>query len=227
METPDAPAPRAGPASMRPAMDVGSAMRGRIPVTDTTEITAAPSGAGDAGRRTGSLSALRLPQLQALASELGLSGTAKMRKSDLVEAITARRQGAAPRAGPLNRRSSAPRRATAPTSSTAGRPRLRSERRWSGTGQRARARRRPSGRRNAHGRRTARQCPEQRRGRHAPRPVARRARRASAAPSRVRAATSRAPATTRQPPSAGRPPAAGATASSRVTASRQASWNGT
>jgi transcription termination factor Rho len=66
-------------------------------VTDTTEITAAPSGAGDTGRRTGSLSALRLPQLQALASELGLSGTAKMRKSDLVEAITARQGGGAPR----------------------------------------------------------------------------------------------------------------------------------
>jgi transcription termination factor Rho len=66
-------------------------------VTDTTEITAAPTGAGDAGSRTGSLSALRLPQLQALASELGLSGTAKMRKNDLVEAIKARQAGGSPR----------------------------------------------------------------------------------------------------------------------------------
>jgi transcription termination factor Rho len=76
-------------------------------VTDTTEITAAPAGAGDAGSRTGSLSALRLPQLQALASELGLSGTAKMRKNDLVEAIKARQGGGA----------SAPRRATSNGSS--------------------------------------------------------------------------------------------------------------
>ena len=66
-------------------------------MTDTTEITAAPTGAGDAGSRTGSLTALRLPQLQALASELGLSGTAKMRKSDLVDAIKARQGGGSSR----------------------------------------------------------------------------------------------------------------------------------
>jgi len=47
-------------------------------VTDTQEA-AAGSGAA--------LSAMKLPQLQALASELGVSGVKKMRKSDLVEAI--------------------------------------------------------------------------------------------------------------------------------------------
>ncbi|NAZ85280.1 Rho termination factor N-terminal domain-containing protein, partial [Kineococcus indalonis] len=62
-------------------------------MTDTTDI-AAPGGAttgGDADapapRRTGSLSALRLPQLQALAAELGISGTGRMRKVDLLAAI--------------------------------------------------------------------------------------------------------------------------------------------
>ncbi|MDN4471757.1 transcription termination factor Rho [Demequina zhanjiangensis] len=46
-------------------------------MTDTT--TAADN--------TAALSAMKLPQLQALAAELGVSGTARMRKSDLVEAI--------------------------------------------------------------------------------------------------------------------------------------------
>jgi transcription termination factor Rho len=53
-------------------------------VTDTTTAAADKSAA---------LSAMKLPQLQALASELGVSGTAKMRKSDLVEAI---KNGGAP-----------------------------------------------------------------------------------------------------------------------------------
>jgi len=53
-------------------------------VTDTTTVAADNNAA---------LSAMKLPQLQALASELGVSGTAKMRKSDLVEAI---KNGGAP-----------------------------------------------------------------------------------------------------------------------------------
>ncbi|WNM23808.1 transcription termination factor Rho [Demequina capsici] len=40
-----------------------------------------------ASDNTAALTALKLPQLQALAAELGVSGTARMRKSDLVEAI--------------------------------------------------------------------------------------------------------------------------------------------
>ena len=39
----------------------------------------------------GSISALRLPELQAMAAGLGVKGTSKMRKSDLVEAISAAR----------------------------------------------------------------------------------------------------------------------------------------
>ncbi len=49
-------------------------------MTDTTEAPQTTSGA------TG-LTAMRLPQLQALASELGVSGTTKMKKSELMEAI--------------------------------------------------------------------------------------------------------------------------------------------
>ncbi|GAA4834138.1 transcription termination factor Rho [Luteimicrobium xylanilyticum] len=48
----------------------------------------------DTTARSGSLSALRLPELQALATELGVKGTSKMRKSDLVDAISSARSGA-------------------------------------------------------------------------------------------------------------------------------------
>ena len=61
-------------------------------VTDTSQIAPADPAAGG-GQRTGSLSALRLPELQAVAAQLGISGTARMRKSDLVEAIKARESG--------------------------------------------------------------------------------------------------------------------------------------
>ncbi|WP_062467111.1 transcription termination factor Rho [Demequina maris] len=45
-----------------------------------TDTTVAPD-------QTATLTAMKLPQLQALAAELGVSGTARMRKKDLVEAI--------------------------------------------------------------------------------------------------------------------------------------------
>ncbi|CAM3793014.1 transcription termination factor Rho [Occultella aeris] len=54
-----------------------------------TETINTSTGSG----RGGALSSLRLPELQALAAELGLRGTAKMRKSDLVTAIRAARSG--------------------------------------------------------------------------------------------------------------------------------------
>src|SRR3712207_6888076 len=50
-------------------------------VTDTSQIAPADPAAGG-GPRTGSLSALRLPELQAVAAPLGISGTARVdRKS--------------------------------------------------------------------------------------------------------------------------------------------------
>src|SRR6185312_7608541 len=65
-------------------------------VTDTTDIAApaAESSATDAApARKVALSAMRLPQLQALATELGVKGTGRMRKSDLLEAIRAKQSG--------------------------------------------------------------------------------------------------------------------------------------
>jgi transcription termination factor Rho len=91
-------------------------------VTDTTEVTSAPSAAsaGDAD-----LSTLRLPQLQAVASQLGISGTGRMRKSELLEAIQTRQNGGASApasAGTAPRAARAPRRAAAPAGAPAAAP---------------------------------------------------------------------------------------------------------
>ena len=59
-------------------------------MTDTTELAAPEQGAS---RSTGSLSALKLDELKQLASTMGISGTSKMRKSDLLTAIRERGQG--------------------------------------------------------------------------------------------------------------------------------------
>jgi len=66
-------------------------------VTDTTDATVTASG----GTSDAALNGLRLPELQTLASELGVRGTSKMRKGDLVSAISAASgngSGPAPRA---------------------------------------------------------------------------------------------------------------------------------
>ena len=71
-----------------------------------TEITDAPTLAADNGenggtratarRRPGSgLTAMVLPELQALASSMGISGTARMRKGELIAAIQSRQAPAA------------------------------------------------------------------------------------------------------------------------------------
>ncbi|HEX7745852.1 MAG TPA: Rho termination factor N-terminal domain-containing protein, partial [Micromonosporaceae bacterium] len=70
-------------------------------MSDTTDVTSGvPSvaGAATAGpvrrRRTGTgLSAMLLPELQSLAASLGISGTARMRKGDLIAAISERQSG--------------------------------------------------------------------------------------------------------------------------------------
>jgi len=66
-------------------------------VTDTTDRATVPASA-DAGstRSASGLSTKRLPELQAIAAELGISGTGRMRKSDLVAAIGTRRSGSTP-----------------------------------------------------------------------------------------------------------------------------------
>ncbi len=73
-------------------------------MSDTTDTTSGvPTVADDASagtarrRRSGSgLTAMLLPELQSMAASLGISGTARMRKGELISAIT-EKQGGAPR----------------------------------------------------------------------------------------------------------------------------------
>ena len=84
-------------------------------MTNTTDLASVPtSGAVETPKRTGALSTMKLAELQGLAGGLGLSGTAKMRKGDLVTAIKARQSGGSASVAPS---SVAP--AAAPTSAAA------------------------------------------------------------------------------------------------------------
>ncbi|WP_432487577.1 transcription termination factor Rho [Kineococcus sp. SYSU DK018] len=94
-------------------------------MTDTTDIAAPDGAAADASapRRTGSLSALRLPQLQALAAELGISGTGRMRKVDLLAAIREHQAAVPQRSGrPAAEAPAAQPAAEAPTAQPAAEP---------------------------------------------------------------------------------------------------------
>ncbi len=62
-------------------------------MTDTTTLDAASGATEPPQRRSGSLTAMRLAELQGLASSMGITGTARMRKGDLVAAIKARQSG--------------------------------------------------------------------------------------------------------------------------------------
>jgi len=75
-------------------------------VTDTIESTESTS-TGGSGRGV-AISTLRLPELQALAAELGVTGTSKMRKSDLMDAIKSQRGGSPTTASRPRRTSEAP-----------------------------------------------------------------------------------------------------------------------
>ena len=80
-------------------------------MTDTTTfdaVEAVHTPAPAKPRRSGSLTALRLADLQGLASSMGITATAKMRKGDLIEVIQAKQSGAPSDTG----RTGAPRRAT-------------------------------------------------------------------------------------------------------------------
>ncbi|WP_246080893.1 Rho termination factor N-terminal domain-containing protein [Modestobacter altitudinis] len=62
--------------------------------TAPSDEAAAAAGTAPRSRRRGSgLSGMLLPELQRLAGELGIPGTGKMRKSDLVAAISERQVG--------------------------------------------------------------------------------------------------------------------------------------
>jgi len=63
-------------------------------VTNTTDLASAHTiAAGETPKRAGSLSTMKLAELQGMAGSLGLAGTAKMRKGDLVTAIKASQAG--------------------------------------------------------------------------------------------------------------------------------------
>ena len=69
-------------------------------MTETTELSPAvdtsSSASGsltEAPAKSSGLAGLKLAQLQALASQLGISGGSRMRKGDLVSAISAHRAG--------------------------------------------------------------------------------------------------------------------------------------
>ncbi|HET9516578.1 MAG TPA: Rho termination factor N-terminal domain-containing protein, partial [Actinoplanes sp.] len=78
-------------------------------MSDTTDVTSGVSDVADDGasatgtakrRRSGTgLSAKLLPELQSLAASLGISGTARMRKGELISAISERQDGGAAAGG--------------------------------------------------------------------------------------------------------------------------------
>jgi transcription termination factor Rho len=84
---------------------------GRNPLSETTEVTADVTGGGTAAeaavaeragttrrrRAGGGLASMLLPELQSLAASLGISGTARMRKGELVAAIQERQAATAAR----------------------------------------------------------------------------------------------------------------------------------
>src|SRR5674476_1562937 len=83
-----------------PALCVDRKRGERSFVTNTTYLASVPtSGADEPVKRAASLSTMKLAELQGLAGSLGLTGTAKMRKGDLVTAIRGRQSGASSKAG--------------------------------------------------------------------------------------------------------------------------------
>jgi hypothetical protein len=78
-----------------PARQEGSSL------TDTTDTLAPAASSADPGpqRRGSGLAAQKLPELQQMAAGLGITGVARMRKSQLVEAIENAQAGPRPSAG--------------------------------------------------------------------------------------------------------------------------------
>src|SRR5262249_58604834 len=87
------------PSAPRPAPAAAGAPPGEaVSPASLEDADPAPSGqatveVGRARRRTGGLSGMVLSELQELAGELGIPGTARMRKSDLIAAIPAQQAG--------------------------------------------------------------------------------------------------------------------------------------
>jgi transcription termination factor Rho len=89
-------------------------------VSDTTDTL--PQDATSTPRRSSGLSGMVLAELQTVASGLGITGTTRMRKGELIEAIKAAQGGGGSAAGSSG---AAPRRTRSKASDGAGRRRLR------------------------------------------------------------------------------------------------------
>ena len=79
-------------------------------VSDTTTVLDAPTGGSSQDttstkprKRAAGLSGMVLAELQSVAGELGISGTARMRKGQLIEAIKERQDGGGGAAAPQAR----------------------------------------------------------------------------------------------------------------------------
>ena len=84
---------------------ITAADSGSAPAEAVNSTNAAPSAGVTRGGRSGSLTSMLLPDLRALASEVGVKGTSGMRKSDLIAAIKERRgeSGGAAKAAPAEK----------------------------------------------------------------------------------------------------------------------------
>jgi transcription termination factor Rho len=104
-------------------------------VTETTEATPAVGESSSTRKKPGGLNSMLLPELKQLGSSLGIKGVGSMRKSALIDAISAAQRGASDRGG------SAPDGATAAVAETSGTATLPSSAREdSGRGDRGRER---------------------------------------------------------------------------------------
>ncbi|HEY8620356.1 MAG TPA: Rho termination factor N-terminal domain-containing protein, partial [Dermatophilaceae bacterium] len=89
-------------------------------MTNTTDLASAHTAVGETPKRAGGLSTMKLAELQGMAGSLGLTGTAKMRKGDLVTAIKARQSGSSASANAASVAPAAPQlSATTPPSTVA------------------------------------------------------------------------------------------------------------
>ncbi|MGO4582708.1 transcription termination factor Rho [Arthrobacter sp. 2RAF6] len=97
-------------------------------MTETTELASAVDTTSSAAESTAAtakssgLAGLKLAQLQALASQLGISGGSRMRKGDLVSAISAHRAGATTSKAPAAAKAVAAKAAPAPEAETTAAP---------------------------------------------------------------------------------------------------------
>ncbi|WP_304118198.1 transcription termination factor Rho [Mycolicibacterium bacteremicum] len=81
---------------------ITAADSGSAPADAVSSTSAAPS-AGAGRGRSGSLTSMLLPDLRALAGEVGVKGTSGMRKSDLIAAIREHRGETAPKSAPADK----------------------------------------------------------------------------------------------------------------------------